>query len=344
MLQRLAIPSHCSPLCKTTFRHAVRMTTALCLSATVVLGATSANAQDAPVTPPEAGPQSDPLGAPTLPVGPEVAPPEDPARGELAPEEDSNKTSPEAPSGPEVPVTNPNPVAPGDVRLAPLVESEPECRCDDEEDAEGSGAFLIGVGLFDLSELNDRLADNGYEELQATATLIGGEGHGVMDSGFVAGIRGAAILYPDGNGPGSYQTSLAGGFGMLDLGFALVRKRHILLTLTGGIGGYGWSLDISDRASADFDAALSDPARSTSMGRGGLLTGLTVGFDGRVPVGPVERGRQGFFTMGARISALYGPPIGSVSFEDDADVDDAPAMNLVGVYGALTIGFGGQRQ
>jgi hypothetical protein len=226
-----------------------------------------------------------------------------------------------------------------------LTTPPPDCKpCTrrPHEQAEGSGGFLLGVALIDLSSLNDRLEQNGYTRLSGPFTFMGGEGHGVMDSGFVVGVRGAAIFGPDGDGPGGMSTSMGGGFGMLDLGFALVRTRPALLTLTAGIGGYGMSLDIQDDQSARFDDVLADPRRGTSLGRGGLLVGLTLGFDGRVPVGEAEEGQQGFFTLGGRLGALYGPAFGDWDLPGGGNASSGPGFGLTGGFAALVIGFGGR--
>lgn len=61
---------------------------------------------------------------------------------------------------------------------------------------------------------------------------------------------------------------------------------------------------------------LKNPKRSTSLSEGGVLVGLPLALDGRVPLGKVERGRRGFFTLGARIGALYGPSLGGWSLPE----------------------------
>jgi hypothetical protein len=166
-----------------------------------------------------------------------------------------------------------------------------------------------------------------------------------MPSGFIMGARGAAILTPDGGGPDGLQRSFGGGFGMIDLGFALIHASPLLVSLTGGIGGYGTALGIGNGQSASFDSALANPRRSTSISRGGLLTGLTLGIDGRVPVGePDAKGRHGFFTLGARLGVLYGPPLGGWSLAQEGKATDGPGAGLAGVYAALALGFGGGRE
>jgi hypothetical protein len=90
-------------------------------------------------------------------------------------------------------------------------------------------------------------------------TVIGGEGRGTIESGIVIGGRGAAILGPSATGPDDMQVSYGGGFGMFDVGFAFVHRPALLITLSGGLGGYGISLDLSDERSARFDEVLRTP-------------------------------------------------------------------------------------
>jgi hypothetical protein len=187
------------------------------------------------------------------------------------------------------------------------------------------------------------MQSNGYEKLSSVMTLLGGEGRAVFRSGFVAGARGAAVLAPSRNGPGGVEAHFGGGFGMLDFGYALVHTAPFLLTLTGGIGGYGVSLDIGDTQPATFDDVLKNPHRSASLSRGGLLVGLTLGMDARIHTGPAERGRRGFFTIGLRVGGLYGPPIGDWDLGPGTKATGAPSLSLTGGYAALAIGFGGGR-
>jgi hypothetical protein len=191
-----------------------------------------------------------------------------------------------------------------------------------------------------LRDLEDRLTANGYESLPWARPIIGGEGHAVLPSGFVVGAWGAALLGPGSSGPNDYTATLSGGFGMLDLGFALVHRRAALLSLLAGIGGYGYSVDIGNGSSTSFDDALANPARSTSVGTGGVLGSLTLGFDGRVDIGEPKAGRQGFFSLGARLGVLYGPPIGEWSLANEGTATGGPTTGLTGGFAAMAVGFG----
>ncbi len=209
-------------------------------------------------------------------------------------------------------------------------------------DAEGAGTFMLGVAFVDVADLNDHLEAAGYETVSSTMAMIGGEGRAVLRSGFVIGGHGAALLGSDVEGPGEFQASLSGGYGMADLGFAFVHTRNALLTLTAGIGGYGFGLHLSERNAAPFDDVLRNPGRSETLASGGVLMGLTVGFDGRVPVGDRnEEGTQPFFTLGVRAGAMYGPPIADWSLSDGSTAKSGPSTQLLSAYLALVVGFGG---
>ncbi|HKP57969.1 MAG TPA: hypothetical protein VJV78_14650 [Polyangiales bacterium] len=211
-----------------------------------------------------------------------------------------------------------------------------------EENVDGRAAFLIGVSFFDLGELNDRLASADYSRLDGAMTVIGGEGHVVLENGFMAGGMGAAVIGPSGEGPNNLDTDFSGGFGMADLGFALVHTPSVLFGVLGNIGGYGWSLSIDTPGSASFARVLEDPTRGTRLERSGVFGGATLMFEGRVPVGQIERNHQGFFSLGVRVSGLWGPPMGSWSLPDGSDTTSDPDTGMAGFFAALTLGFGGR--
>jgi hypothetical protein len=232
--------------------------------------------------------------------------------------------------------------AASEVRAQAAPPGPAPCEEAERDDTEGAGMFWFGPGLFAFSSLSDRLAAHGYERLPNLLPVIGGEGHAVFPSGFVIGGHGAGLLAPDRDGPDDLALHFGGGFGMADFGFAPVHTQSLLFTMTGGIGGYGWSLGIGSKERASFDDVLEDPRRSASLSRGGVLVGATLGIDGRVALGGAERGHQGFFTFGLRIGGLYGPAIGHFSLADGEEVSDGPNVGLTGAYAVLALGFGGR--
>jgi hypothetical protein len=200
---------------------------------------------------------------------------------------------------------------------------------------------LIGVGFFDFSALNARLAASGYDRVTSAPVVIGGEGHAVLKSGLVLGGHGVGVATPTGSGPGQTQTSFGAGYGMFDFGFAPVRSQHLLVLALAGFGGYSVGINLGDNQGAKFDDVLADPRRSTSLSHAGLLFGLTLGVDGRVPLGKPERGQRGFFTVGLRVGGLYGLPLGNWTLPQGARVSAGPYGGLRGGVAMVAIGFGG---
>lgn len=313
----------------------------LALGSMLMAGAGPALAESAPSDGSRAAPAPADAPPPSGAIGPSSVDPSRAAGDDSPTSGSSPLTSGDSPRATGTP---PPSTAPGTVTLAPPEAPEPADRCPDrsEEPAEGFGHFLLGAGLFNLNDLEDRLRDSGYAELSPVITIIGGEGHALFDSGFLVGARGGALISPESEGPDGSTASISGGFGMADFGFSLVHTRPILLFLAAGIGGFGYSVDIGDGRSAAFDDVLAEPARGTSLSTAGLLGSLTVGFDGRVDIAPPERGKQGFLTLGLRLGALYGPPIGDWTIEHGGKASGGPTTALAGFFGALALGFGGR--
>jgi hypothetical protein len=256
-------------------------------------------------------------------------------------------TPPAVVDAPPAPPPAAQPVSPAAPAQSVAVETRlpvaPCAPCRRKHDGvEGAGGFMIGIVWIDLSELNDALSAAGYEELDTAMTLLGGQAHAIFPSGFVVGGHGAAILAPSAGGPEGFRASFDGGFGMADFGFAFLHTRAFLITLTGGIGGYGMGLHISEHRAFAFDDILDNPRRSASLSVGGLLVGLTLGFDGRVPIGQVdEEGMRPFFSLGVRAGGMYGPPISEWSLDDGNESPGGPSSTLSGAYVALVLSFGG---
>lgn len=60
-----------------------------------------------------------------------------------------------------------------------------------------------------------------------------------------------------------------------------------------------------------------------------------------MPLGEVKDGRRGFFTLGVRVTGLFGPALGDWAANDGSDVTAGPNTGLTGGFAALAIGFGG---
>lgn len=201
--------------------------------------------------------------------------------------------------------------------------------------------IFFGAGMFDMSALNDALRGQGYEQLDDMTPVIGAELRAIHPSGFVSGLTGVAIFGIKGDGPDSLKTKWSGGYGLIDFGYAPVRLDALSLSLSAGIGGYSVRFDVMDRSPADFADVLETPRRELSVSHGGLLFGLLLRVDGRIPVGKVRNARQGYIALGLRVTGLWGPSLGDwSSAASGSQIDHGPTARLMGATAALILGWG----
>ncbi|HKU45117.1 MAG TPA: hypothetical protein VJR89_43455, partial [Polyangiales bacterium] len=80
------------------------------------------------------------------------------------------------------PLSSPPPTLVAPTAATPTVTAACSDCVKDEEKVDGRGSFLLGIGFFDLGELNDRLAAADYSQIDGAMTVIGGQGHAVFES------------------------------------------------------------------------------------------------------------------------------------------------------------------
>ena len=87
----------------------------------------------------------------------------------------------------------------------------------------GRGFFLVGVQHLDLDDLNDRLAAHSYPALPGSMLSLGGGGWAVRGRLMVGGEGHALIGSAKTTSDGTYKSRLTAGYGMLDLGYSVLR-------------------------------------------------------------------------------------------------------------------------
>jgi hypothetical protein len=201
--------------------------------------------------------------------------------------------------------------------------------------------IFFGAGLFDLSALNDILSKHGYSKLDSLTPVLGGELRAIHPCGMVFGVTGAAIFGIKGDGPDSLKTEWSGGYGLVDAGYAPVRLPGFALSLSAAIGGYRTRFDVMNKSEANFADVLDMPRRELSLTSGGLLFGLLLRVDGRIPVGDVRNDRQGYIALGLRLTGLWGPALSDwSSASSGTDINNGPSARLTGAHAALVVGWG----
>jgi hypothetical protein len=201
----------------------------------------------------------------------------------------------------------------------------------------GSGFFMVGIQNMDLDELNFALTSNGYPDFHDNFFSLGGGGYGVRNRLVIGGEGHALLQSGETTFDGGFRTSIAGGFGMFNLGYQVVRTGNLAIYPLIGIGGGGITLSISERVTVDFDDVLDDPGRSARLTTGAFVVGGALGADWFVPLGNARGG----MVIGVRGGYNYSPIETDWDLEG-SDVAGGPDVALTGPFVRLSIG-GGRR-
>lgn len=218
-----------------------------------------------------------------------------------------------------------------------------------QEDSRPRGFFQAGYQTPDVEELNTALAGAGLPEFgndfltlggggffTAGPFLIGGEGHGLL---------GGDETTPD----GEFRTRLNGGYGMFNLGYALVSDGPLDLYPILGIGGGGMQLEIIERSSPTFDGVLADPGTSTRLSSGAFLLSASVAADWRFGADRPRRRSDdddedddddgfGGWLLGVRAGWVWAPADVSWELDELNDVAGGPEVAPTGFHIRVSIG------
>jgi opacity protein-like surface antigen len=198
----------------------------------------------------------------------------------------------------------------------------------------GRGFFMIGAQWLDLDELNGRLVDAGYDEVDETFVTLGGGGYLIRNS-FLIGGEGHGALSTSGSTTGNqFRTTVGGGYGMLNVGYAVFAEGGTLVYPMVGLGGGGLLVNIEERSTPDFDDVLDDPRRGVNLTNSQLLASVGLGIDH--VFGGFGRGGLG---VGLRAGWLFAPVEGDWAF-GRSDVAGGPDAGFTGPFVRLSIGGG----
>lgn len=203
----------------------------------------------------------------------------------------------------------------------------------------GGGGFMFGVDLFDLEELNNKLEENDFEELDNMMPFFGGGGYGLAGGKVVIG----------GEGGGSFQSiggenkkaSISAGYGFFDLGYVVFSKANLKVFPVFGLGGGGISLKIYEIGKMpNFDEILDEPGREVTLSTGGFMTHASIGMDYLLAMGKDKEG-QGGLLVGLRAGYVYSPMKADWKIEDN-DVLGGPDVRPNGFYFHIVFGGAGE--
>ena len=200
----------------------------------------------------------------------------------------------------------------------------------------GRGFFMIGVQQMDLAELNDRFDAADYPESDDLFLTLGGGGFMLRDRLVIGGEGHGVIGSSETTGDGAFRTRVGGGFGMIDIGYAVMERRGLLVYPMLGVGMGGMMVSINERSSPDFDDVLDQPRRGVNLVQGQFLLSAGLGIDHVF----ASRGRGGF-AVGIRAGWTFTPIEHEWSF-GSSDVADGPKAGFTGPYVRVNVG-GGRR-
>lgn len=199
----------------------------------------------------------------------------------------------------------------------------------------GRGFFMIGAQWLDLDELNDRLVAAGYPEAEESFVTLGGGGY-MMRNRFLVGGEGHGALSTSGStSAGQFRTTVGGGYGMFNVGYAVWAYGGTLVYPMVGVGGGGLLVNIEERSSPDFDDVLDDPRRGVNLSNSQFLVSVALGVD-HVFGGFGNRGGLG---VGIRGGWIFAPVEGDWMFGRN-DVAGGPDAGFTGPFVRVSIGGG----
>jgi hypothetical protein len=213
-----------------------------------------------------------------------------------------------------------------------------------QESLLGPGAAFISIGVARVatSELDARLAANGYPTFGQTAKSIGIGGYRILNDRFLLGaeITGVNVGEEPHNGRDVW---LGGGSGTLSFGYVKDLTCRLRIYPRIGVGAGGLSMVIeSPSDTLQFDDVLNSPpatpSREPVLSRDGGVLDLGVGLE--------------FLSRGSGKGALIGLRAGylATSFGSKNDwqfyqrtASNGPAASIAGFYARAVIGGGWSR-
>jgi hypothetical protein len=204
-------------------------------------------------------------------------------------------------------------------------------------DQVGRVQVMSGVTHLNVQSLNGLLTAHAFPALPTTAITLGA-GSLLTVGRLLVGGTGQTIIGRS-EATTAYTTKLSGGYGLFELGFALVTAPHTRVFLLGGGGAGRVTTTTQSSGGVAFGAALANPPRGLELDAHTYLYQAGLGIDQIVtPRRPVPS-----FSIGLRVG--YIGPIGGTSWRTfDGGVGGAPAATFTGPYVRVVIGRGVKRR
>jgi hypothetical protein len=206
----------------------------------------------------------------------------------------------------------------------------------------GPGAAYIGGGISGIatSDLDDRLATNGYPTFGQSAGVLGIGAYRWFSSGLMLGFEGNGLIIGEEEHEGG-EVGIGGGYATLGIGYSfdLPHRTRVYPRIGIGAGGMGMWFDDNENAVA-FDDVLADPSPVPHVDEPILsIDGVVVDAGGGLEFTPMRRGSGPL--IGLRFGYLFAPFDSNwdvIRGGSSADVTDGPDASISGFYVRITVG------
>lgn len=203
----------------------------------------------------------------------------------------------------------------------------------------GMGGPSLTVSFFNTEELNAKLKSHNIGELSTQQTCFGGGGSGIIGRVLLGGwgFGGTEGVESD-----SVKVKVGYGGGFFEPGYYLPITQNFGLSILLGLGGYGYSLNLTPTSlsGADFDTLLTGPGarRTSTLSAGGLSLSIGGGLLFLVPF------EESFIGLNVKGGYIFSPMKPEWELEDGGALKGAPKLNLNGPFISIGLVFGGKRE
>ena len=212
---------------------------------------------------------------------------------------------------------------------------------------EGSTIWLGGWGHFSPGFFAGQVLNLGAQlekpELLGPGAAPGsmawslGGGGKIYVAGVLLGGKGYTYVVPE-TSTDRGGAAVTGGGGGFDIGYAILRQRHVLLYPFIGIGGAGVDLEISNHSKQELQFGEGDPIAPGEKQRytAGFMT-----FDLGLGVQTILHQYEGGLILGAEVGYITTTAGTSWTDQNEKEIEGVDAAAYSGAYFRLTIGGGG---
>lgn len=198
--------------------------------------------------------------------------------------------------------------------------------------------LMAGAQRIQTGALNRDLAARSQPGFDRTFASLGG-GVELSLGHVLLGLEGAGLVERRAESV-EFERTLAGGYGLANVGYAVVDSRHVRLYPMAGIGVGGVTFGSRRQGVPAFGDLLDSPDWAARLTGVEMVLQAAVGADYVLWSGE-RKGKRRHVSMGVRAGYTFAPAVGGWRL-DGTRVVGGPAVRIEGAYVRLAVAFGGQ--